>query len=274
MISFINIVEPVDDPTWKRWRKACDIKTQELKDAVAAGQSPTIKKLYKRKSIKDKFYFSEDGPFHGKCGFCETYLTQFQNPDIEHFRPKLGVTDENDAPIKVDYGNGEVDHIGYYWLAYEWKNLLPSCAKCNQASVIDGEKIGKHNRFPTEDIHARDENEIPQEHPLLINPLVENPNEFIRVNTKDGLLEPINESLRGRMTIDILGLNTRSHLQKRRQGKIREVTSLLVELMHKTGEEQDKILRELIAMKNGRGEYTATVRTVLDERAAIFQALI
>ena len=273
MISFTNIVEPVDDATWKRWRKACATETQNLKDSVAAGNAPEIGKLYKRKSVKDKFYFSEDGLFHGKCGFCETYLIQFQNPDIEHFRPKLGVTDENDVPIKVDYGNGEVDHIGYYWLAYEWENLLPSCAKCNQVSVIDGEKIGKHNRFPTKDIHARNEAEIPQERPLLINPLKEDPSEFICVNTTDGLLEPKNESIRGSMTIDILGLNVRDHLQQRRNGKILEVMSLLVKLIYKPGE-QERILADLLAMKKGRGEYTATVRAVLDERAPIFKALM
>jgi hypothetical protein len=28
-------------------------------------------------------------------------------------------------------GGKSVEHPGYFWLAYHWKNLLPSCAFCN-----------------------------------------------------------------------------------------------------------------------------------------------
>jgi hypothetical protein len=36
---------------------------------------------------------------------------------------------------------GDVAHPGYYWLAYDWRNLLPACGQCNSGS-------GKMNQFP------------------------------------------------------------------------------------------------------------------------------
>ncbi len=62
--------------------------------------------------------------YYSKCAYCE----QFCKPDIEHYRPKGKVREDS-------------LHSGYYWLCYEWSNLLPSCVKCNR----DG---GKHSAFP------------------------------------------------------------------------------------------------------------------------------
>ena len=55
--------------------------------------------------------------FHNKCAYCESDLGD--NLDVEHFRPKGGVTEEP-------------GHSGYWWLAHDWTNLLPSCTPCNQ----------------------------------------------------------------------------------------------------------------------------------------------
>src|SRR5690606_11272092 len=54
-----------------------------------------------------------------KCAYCE----RLEKADIEHYRPKKSVLGEA--------------HDGYYWLCYEWTNLLPSCVKCNR----DGAKL-------------------------------------------------------------------------------------------------------------------------------------
>lgn len=53
--------------------------------------------------------------FHYKCAYCESRI---EKCEVEHYRPK-----------------GRVDgsaHPGYYWLAYEWENLYPSCESCNK----------------------------------------------------------------------------------------------------------------------------------------------
>src|SRR5260370_20134326 len=91
--------------------------------------------------------------FSGKCAYCESEFTSVAWGDVEHYRPKRGVTGEN--------------HAGYYWLAYEPRNLLPSCQKCNQGN-------GKRNYFPVAGVRAeRSEDDLAAELPLLLNPYEE-----------------------------------------------------------------------------------------------------
>jgi len=63
----------------------------------------------------------------GKCCYCERKREPKREPDIDHFRPKGGVTEDP-------------EHPGYWWLAYEWSNLYFSCKPCNENA--------KKNRFP------------------------------------------------------------------------------------------------------------------------------
>jgi len=66
--------------------------------------------------------------YHGKCAYCERYYKL----DVEHYRPKGAISDENGNPIRAK---------GYYWLGYEWSNFLPSCISCNREG-------GKGIKFP------------------------------------------------------------------------------------------------------------------------------
>ena len=187
MIRF-DFEEP-DSRIWQRWRGDCRDEADRLKAHVEEGNDPEIKDLYKRKSVKSRYYFDRAGPFHGKCAYCETYIAQTQQGDIEHFRPKLGVTDEDDNIIEVEYEPDRPEpHKGYYWLAYDWRNLLPSCAFCNRPRTVDGKKIGKHNRFPVNGSHATCPDEIGGEEPLLINPLEDDPEEHLAVDTATGIM--------------------------------------------------------------------------------------
>lgn len=103
---------------------------------------------------RDIKQFLMDNVFHHKCAYCETSLTEArQDADAEHFRPKLAVnykekpeqSNRKYIPAKVvDVSQNppeEIDHPGYFWLAYNWKNLLPACRYCNS-------KDGKKNQFP------------------------------------------------------------------------------------------------------------------------------
>ena len=56
--------------------------------------------------------------FVNKCAYCESSLVG-GDMDVEHYRPKGGVSE---VP----------DHSGYYWLAYDWENLVASCSFCNR----------------------------------------------------------------------------------------------------------------------------------------------
>jgi len=132
--------------------------------------------------------------FHGKCAYCESRYDTTSPVDIEHFRPKGAVEG--------------IVHPGYWWLAAEWTNLLPSCIDCNRrrrqntpiafASLTGGleaarqtgfrvVQTGKESAFPIRG--TRMEAEPPQdqrdtallaEECLLIDPCRTDPEEYLR----------------------------------------------------------------------------------------------
>lgn len=83
--------------------------------------------------IQDKYYKDATKGsllklYENKCAFCETIRgTEIQ---IDHFRPKKP---------RLNIRNSKYNQPGYYWLCYEWTNLIPLCSKCNQI---------KSNKFP------------------------------------------------------------------------------------------------------------------------------
>jgi hypothetical protein len=80
------------------------------------------------------------GPFRNKCAYCESRVTTTDFGDAEHYRPKAGVTERENGKVRaVEYAGAP--HQGYYWLAYDWRNLLPACGQCNSGT-------GKMNQFP------------------------------------------------------------------------------------------------------------------------------
>lgn len=58
--------------------------------------------------------------YNNKCAFCEFDTTAGAVLQVEHYRPKAKVKEEP-------------SHNGYYWLGYEWTNLLFACSRCNRA---------------------------------------------------------------------------------------------------------------------------------------------
>lgn len=88
--------------------------------------------------------------FYYKCAYCETPFNGFIG-DAEHFRPKgevskFGKDGSSEIVTVVDEDNNEIAHPGYFWLAYHWQNLLPSCHICNRYG-------GKKTLFPVEKSH-------------------------------------------------------------------------------------------------------------------------
>lgn len=157
--------------------------------------------LYKGKDIKDTLCQDQ----HSKCAYCECRL----NGDfghIEHFRPKAGYS--------VPPGRN-LHKPGYYWLAYDWKNLLLSCSKCNTSY--------KANHFALEDDSQRDiaHRNIENEVPLLINPAEEDPALYIEFHQHIAAPKIIDgeESKKGRYTIELLQLNNRRDLVEYRRQK-------------------------------------------------------
>ena len=202
---------------------------------------------------------------------------------MEHFRPKGGVTDEDDNTIFLkddhcslarDESGAPIPHPGYYWLAYEWRNLLPSCTVCNQPKSIGDKKIGKHNRFPVIGVHAQTPEEVENEQPLLINPASDEeddaPENHLTMDPNTGLMGYRTE--RGEICIEIFGLNLRDQLVEERRGACREVRSLLVDLIYNPAR-RDEAAAELIAIREGKRSYTMAARAVLAELEPIFESL-
>jgi hypothetical protein len=259
---YIAFQEPTTDK-WKRWRNDCLKAKETLSSKVTEGSAIEIDALYRRKIIKEEVFFSKKGPFHGRCAYCECYITDFQHGDIEHFRPKLAVTNEKDEEILIPVKEGvSIPHPGYYWLAFEWTNLLPSCIKCNQPGEANDKKIGKRNRFPVKGSHATNQEGIAGEEPLLINPVEEDPSGHLTVNIENGFMNPKSE--RGAMCIEIFGLNIRDQLVDDRKKVISHVQYKLLKYLQSTNmAEKAEAMGELIGLYNGACAYTAAARSAL-----------
>ncbi|MNK09813.1 hypothetical protein D3C87_277930 [compost metagenome] len=131
--------------------------------------------------------------FHEKCAYCESSLRG--QGDIECFRPKGGARG-------FDTNTYAPKH--YWWLAYEWENLLPACQLCNLKY--------KRDYFPLENENLRCRigavgEELLQEQALLINPCLDDPEEHL-VFEASGLVREL--SKKGAVTIKLLGLNRNS----------------------------------------------------------------
>ena len=111
------------------------LATQQLCDAFDHQHSSDFdfdSSIYGAKSVKNKLKLAQNH----KCGFCEAKLDHIAYGDVEHFRPKAGYRQKGNDPLQKP---------GYYWLAYEWDNLLFSCQICNQRY--------KKNLFPIKTRH-------------------------------------------------------------------------------------------------------------------------
>jgi len=127
--------------------------------------------------------------FYGKCAYCESKPLATEGGDVEHYRPKAKVDEDE-------------NHPGYYWLAYDERNLLPSCELCNRPGRA------KLTHFPVAGVHARDQAHLPSEQPLLLNPYEENVDPFEHLEFNEvGSSQPHNASTRGAVSRDIYDLN-------------------------------------------------------------------
>ncbi len=145
---------------------------------------------------------------------------------------------------------------GYYWLAYSWDNLLLSCQLCNQRY--------KRNLFPLREPTQRatsHHDDLAEEKPLFIHPAQEEPVAYIGFRSE--IAFPIGDNVRGRETIESLGLN-RQPLQERRLEKyeILKTLSHVANLIPPTPEsaEAQTVLAQLV---QDRAEYAAMARAVM-----------
>jgi hypothetical protein len=191
--------EEAEKDWYLKWKKISDDETEKAKKAFKQKLPYKFKDKIWRDVKKYLFkYFDE------KCAYCESNLLHVGSGDVEHHRPKSEVAEDT-------------KHPGYYWLAYDLKNLLPSCENCNRVR-------GKMNRFPiTGSARAYDPNDLTEvEEPLLLNPYfdedIDQHLEFVPLDLENGkfvgTVAGISE--RGRETVIICDLQ-RARLIERRK---------------------------------------------------------
>lgn len=220
----INIhFEPPDDEKWSKWCTKCSEERGKLVDSYNGDKEPRKinEALYKKQK---KFFFDENGPFHGKCAYCEVSIKTGQHGHLDHYRPKKKVTVSRKVVKVTDDKGNELEHRGYFWLAYDYKNLIPVCVACNCVSnKHNSEKkyIGKGNEFPVKGFRAVHEGEEDLEEPLLLNPTMEG----IKIEDhlgldSTGLFKFISD--KGEVTCELLGLNSREGVVSCREKAYKE----------------------------------------------------
>ena len=217
--------------------------------------------LYAAKSVKNALLKAQ----HDKCCFCESKVTHVAYGDVEHYRPKAGCRQAPGEPL---------GRPGYYWLAYEWSNLMFCCQICNQRF--------KGNLFPLADPARRahsHHDDLSTEQAIFLHPGIDDPAEFL--DFREEYLFAIDGNPRGETTIEALGLN-REPLAKVRRDHLallralvdsrnllaREVSRRAApdpDLMEKLSE-LDALIVELV---RDSAEYAAMNRSALCSAGAI-----
>ena len=209
---------------WSDWNKRAQAATEALRakagegdidDQIYKGAMPFLLKL-----------------FSNKCAYCESIITSTQPGDVEHYRPKGGLRNTDGSKVTyTDDAGQQQPHPGYWWLAYDWENLLPSCIDCNRQRRhgADAQKFGKGELFPVQEYRALKPGEEVNEVPLLINPCLEDPEKHLEYDLDTGLIR--GKTAQGAETCQLLGLNKREMLVGLRRDKVHYANSLVRDYM-------------------------------------------
>ncbi|BDD13122.1 hypothetical protein FUAX_55540 (plasmid) [Fulvitalea axinellae] len=162
-----------------------------INQALTENNDHDFKKYYyAHTSVKDAL----KSIYNNKCAYCESDISVGSPLRVDHYRPKDKVRDcwleEEDKELdgqKLKRTKKIVSN-GYYWLGYEWSNLVYSCESCNGSKsnyfpLKDEEKRIKHPPLRNEKLdkkkcHAH-LSPLAEEPRLLLNPELDNPRDHL-----------------------------------------------------------------------------------------------
>jgi hypothetical protein len=136
--------------------------------------------------------------FDNKCSYCESIMTWSIPENVSRYRP-ISKSIELDGTIFPDH---------YWWLMFDWDNLIPLCTECTRACGT---------RFPILGLRAHKGavgDELFEEQPLLLNPSYDRPEEHL-VFTADG--QVVSSTRPGQVTIEVFNLNRPNLVENRRK---------------------------------------------------------
>ena len=256
---------------WRGWHKRVSAKLRVWCKLANKGNSTVVVDEEGERSnsvkISNALYIERKEDilerFGGRCAYCESLIKADQPGDVEHYRPKGAVetlvlpastaeakqtlvrtTDHGEETlvrktVEVKFANGSRGpHPGYYWLAYEWSNLLPACTACNRAQNRNGHFVGKEMVFAVEgDANALRPTAVKRRRPLLINPNEDDPSDDLELEGETGVLSPKRLadgtlSRRGTTTIALLDLNRTELVAQRKRAyeDFHEILSKLIRM--------------------------------------------
>lgn len=313
-----TLTDPASVKWWKAWQKRADKATDQAlqrwgvwyqQPVGADGSRPTAFDPGLQQAIwSDLKDWLNENVYYKHCAYCEGPLQYDRyGGDAEHFRPKGRVTVRAGdgstviAHCKLPDGS-ESQHPGYFWLAYDWRNLVPACAFCNSG-------FGKVDQFPVKATHVfhvdeatagfaagqtparTDGFEVPRmarsyflpparldslESPLLLNPLNPDPSRDPSKHLSYGVLGAVvalDDSELGNKSIEVYELK-REDLRLGRQ-KAQEHLQLAYYgalLSHDEGA-PDHAVRVLAQYKSGQEFFATAAVQVFEEKEARLKKL-
>ena len=183
----------------------------KIAQALSLAQAGKFPSYWNARDVRRSLWQSQNQ----KCCYCERSRDLTRESDIDHFRPKSR----------------------YWWLAYEWHNLLFTCRACNQEY--------KRDLFPLQDEARRagtPSEDLVAEGGMLLDPASEDPEPYFSWDwTTCSDPDPAGKQLvfvcaltpRAEVTRTVLGLN-REDLAEERYAAVLAIDA--IETMYRCGE--------------------------------------
>jgi uncharacterized protein (TIGR02646 family) len=228
-------------------------------DAISDGPNHVVTDLYRDPDVK----VALEKLFDNKCAYCETGGFAGFSWDVEHFRPKGSVAEDP-------------SHPGYYWLAYTWTNLYPSCVFCNQRrkdqrtfdDPVPGPATGKLDQFPVADERNRartPDDPLAAEEPRLVDPCDDPPELHLSFDAT-GSVSAREGSPKGETTIRVFGLK-RKRLRDARRAVLATVSELIEQLVEHGTPKDTATQVVLTVLSRPQRQYSAVVSAIRDDPA-------
>jgi uncharacterized protein (TIGR02646 family) len=170
--------------------------------------------------------------FNEKCAYCEGKYGAGHPWHVEHFRPKSEVTEYRKL----------INHPGYFWLAYEWHNLLLSCGHSNTYEERTAKTGGKSHPSKSNEFRVRGprltgpgpdpvcwREELKKERPLLLNPYDEDADPEDHLTFEEtGEIRGITDE--GRETVEVCNLKRPALAEAHRRAQPRAYQKVNIQL--------------------------------------------